>query len=160
MKKNSIIFGIGSIAGVALAAHFSSVIGQDYSDDSYEDESVYEDTYDEAYDDSYADGYPEDYDGPYAGDGYDEPCTLFVDYEQGQATLLAYAAEGSVGTWRLTFSRSGPGGTSNISQGGEIYPDGPGPIMLSEISVPADGGFSATLTTTTASGQNSCSVSS
>lgn len=156
MNKKTLLFGIGSIAGVVMAAHFSSVIGQDYSDDSYEDESVY----DEAYDDSYNDGYPEDYDGPYAGDGFDEPCTLFVDYEYEQATLLAYAAAGSVGTWQMSFSQSGPGGTSTISQGGEIYPDGPGPIALSELSVPADGTFNATLTISTSAGTNSCSVSS
>ncbi len=158
MKKKSLILSIGVVAGVALAAQLSTVIGSDYDFDenAHDDDGTEEAAHDHAANGGHDDGYS---DNNYADD-YGQPCELIVDYEQGQAVLYAYAAEGAVGEWQLTFSQYGSGGSSSISQGGEIYPDGPGPIALSEISVPSDGSFEATLTTHTAAGANSCTVSS
>lgn len=155
MKHQMKLLSIGALAGVALAAQIQTVIADVY-DGTYDDNDNAAITYDdETYSDSY-DAYEED-DGYM--DPYMQPCSLFVDYEQDQAILLAYAQEGAEGHWSMALSQAGPGGTTNVTQGGEIYADGPGPIVLSEMSIMADGDFTATLTTETQYGTNRCTVS-
>lgn len=94
-------------------------------------------------------------------DPFDAPCSLFLDYDQEDVILVAYAAEGTSGVWSLTMTQGGEGGSANISQSGEFVPyeEDYGPVMLSEIIVDADTAFEVELTTESELGVFTCTLS-
>lgn len=85
-----------------------------------------------------------------------EQCAIMTEYEGSQMYLSAWAAEGTEGEYVLSLRQEGPGGTSSITQSGEFLSEFEGPTLLSELSLPADGSYTASLQTYTFAGEFTC----
>lgn len=85
-----------------------------------------------------------------------EQCAIVTEYEGDQMYLTAWAAEGTEGEYVLSLRQEGPGGSSSISQSGDFEPEFEGPTLLSEMSLPADGSYTASLQTYTFAGEFTC----
>lgn len=85
-----------------------------------------------------------------------EQCAIVAEYEGDQMYLTAWAAEGNEGEYVLSLRQEGPNGTSQITQSGEFLAETDGPTLLSQMSLSADGHYTASLQTYTFAGQFTC----
>lgn len=71
---------------------------------------------------------------------------------------VVYGAPGAYGSYQVSMVRSGPGGTSNVSQGGdyEIGPDGDAVVSVTEVNRGPRDRYSAVMTIDSASGPYRC----
>lgn len=71
---------------------------------------------------------------------------------------VVYGAPGSSGSYELSLARSGSGGTSNVSQGGDYEIDGAGEAIVSvtEFNRGSRDSFSVEMTVEDASGKVHC----
>ncbi len=71
---------------------------------------------------------------------------------------VVYGAPGTYGSYQVTMERSGPGGTSNVSQGGdyEIGPKGDAIVSVTEVNRGPRDRYSAAMTVDSAAGPFSC----
>lgn len=71
---------------------------------------------------------------------------------------VVYGAPGAYGSYQVSMVRSGPGGTSNVSQGGdyEIGPDGDAVVSVTEVNRGPRDRYSAVMTVDSASGPYRC----
>ncbi len=74
-----------------------------------------------------------------------ELCAIHAEQAGGSTHLTAYAAEGIEGEYVFSLRQSGPNGSAQIMQSGEIENDQYGPTLLSEISINAGTDYSASL---------------
>jgi hypothetical protein len=80
-------------------------------------------------------------------DGASDLCGIYLEESPEGLYLAAYAAEGVAGEYVLSLRQEGPGGTSQVTQSGEIEPDVDGPTLLSEMTLTPGGHFEASLQT-------------
>ncbi len=73
---------------------------------------------------------------------------------------VVYGAPGSTGSYSLSLLKSGPGGTSEVRQGGdyEIGPAGVAVVSTTEVSHDARDGYSAVMTVDDPSGHHRCEL--
>ena len=73
---------------------------------------------------------------------------------------VVYGAPGSTGSYSLSFTKAGPGGTSEVRQGGdyEIGPEGDAVVSVTEVSHDARDGYSAVMTVDDRSGHYRCEL--
>ncbi|MDX5365567.1 MAG: hypothetical protein LPK88_03970 [Alphaproteobacteria bacterium] len=71
---------------------------------------------------------------------------------------VVYGAPGTYGSYQMSMERSGPGGTSNVSQGGEyeIGPEGDAVVSVTEVNRGPRDRYSAVMTIDSASGPYRC----
>lgn len=71
---------------------------------------------------------------------------------------VVYGAPGAWGNYQVSLARSGPGGTSNVSQGGdyEIGPNGDAVVSVTEVNRGPRDRYSAVMTIDGASGPYRC----
>ena len=71
---------------------------------------------------------------------------------------VVYGAPGAYGSYQVSMERSGPGGTSNVSQGGdyEIGPEGDAVVSVTEVNRGPRDRYSAVMTIDSAAGPYSC----
>jgi len=74
-----------------------------------------------------------------------ELCVIQSSESDGMLHLVAYAAEGVEGEYVFSMRQSGPNGSGQTMQSGEIDGYGNGPTLLSEVSINSDTSFSASL---------------
>ncbi|MBX3446453.1 MAG: hypothetical protein KF765_06850 [Parvibaculaceae bacterium] len=71
---------------------------------------------------------------------------------------VVYGAPGDWGNYQVSLARSGPGGTSNVSQGGdyEIGPNGDAVVSVTEVNRGPRDRYSAVMTIDGSSGPHRC----
>lgn len=74
-----------------------------------------------------------------------ELCAIHAEEHGGSLHLVATAAQGLEGEYVFSLRQSGPNGSGQIMQSGEIESDGYGTTVLSEVSINSDTTYSASL---------------
>lgn len=90
-----------------------------------------------------------------------EACEIRATDMPGGMTRLesiVYGAPGTHGSYQVSMARSGPGGTSNVSQGGdyEIGPHGDAVVSVTEVNRSPRDRYSAVMTVDGPSGPYRC----
>lgn len=94
-------------------------------------------------------------------EAFHEACEIRAfDMPGGMMRLesVVYGVPGEWGSYQVSMARSGPGGTSNVSQGGdyEIGPDGDAVVSVTEVNRGPRESYSAVMTIDSASGPYRC----